>query len=240
VDSGVGEASIAFETTGTPYIAYRDNQSGKATAMRYNGTAWELIGSRGFSDGFAIFFSLRISKSNSIYMAYLDGTTSQCAVVVQKYSSGTNTWAKLPDFPVHSDGNSPFEFSVGNGDTLFLSLLTDESGSIEVYKLTGGSWIRVGGPVTTPESSGRPSLSIGEYGQLFLSYRDFLHDGRISIVSLKNNSWVPVGIPSSYPRGTYGFFDTFITVGRNGAPRVLFGDRDNADRVTVLETAFDP
>jgi hypothetical protein len=181
MDSGIGEPSIAFTSTGTPYIAFRDNQTGKATAMRYNGTSWELVGSRGFSNDFSIFFSLRVTRSNTFYLAYLDGYTQPASVVVRKYIPATSTWDKLPDFPVHSSTNSPFDFAVGSGDTLFLSLITEEYGSIEVYKFTGSSWSRVGGPVSLPKSTGLPSLSISESGQLFLSYIVSVDNGGLRV-----------------------------------------------------------
>ena len=56
---------------GTPYIAYCDfPTSGKAAVMKYNGTNWVYVGTKGFSAGGAYHQSFAIDNSGTPYIAY--------------------------------------------------------------------------------------------------------------------------------------------------------------------------
>jgi hypothetical protein len=67
--------SLAIDSGGRPYIAYRDYANGyKASVMRYNSAAgtWEQVGAAGFSAGQAIDVSLAIDSGGTPYIAYSD------------------------------------------------------------------------------------------------------------------------------------------------------------------------
>jgi hypothetical protein len=94
-DGDVISTSLAFNPSDNqPYIAYRDDgePDGKATVMRYDGTAWVNVGNAGFSQGIAYNTSLAMSPSGQPYVAFLDGGNSVKATVM-KFDG--NTWVDV-------------------------------------------------------------------------------------------------------------------------------------------------
>ena len=69
--------SLAFAPDGTPYVAYQDgDNSGKATVMRYDGSAWESWGAPGFPPVRPTNTSLVFAPDGTPYVAYRTGATA--------------------------------------------------------------------------------------------------------------------------------------------------------------------
>jgi hypothetical protein len=79
---------ISFAFSGpTPYVAFSDSTNSKATVMNFNGTDWEAVGQKGFSELQATYTSLAFSGSTP-YLAFAEiEELIPVAVVVMKYSS---------------------------------------------------------------------------------------------------------------------------------------------------------
>ncbi|NQU31870.1 MAG: hypothetical protein HQ521_01435 [Bacteroidetes bacterium] len=76
--------SIAINSSGTPYVTYRDDaNSSKATVMKFNGSAWVNVGSAGFSAGTANQTSIVIDGSGTSFVAFMDGANSNKATVMK-------------------------------------------------------------------------------------------------------------------------------------------------------------
>jgi hypothetical protein len=86
--------SLVFSPSGEPYVAYEDDffiypyDHLKATIIKFNGTNWVYVGSRGFSEGeiTSSSTSLAFSPSGRPNMAYTDYANSYKATVM-KYDS---------------------------------------------------------------------------------------------------------------------------------------------------------
>jgi hypothetical protein len=77
--------SLAFNSSGTPYVAYQDASStpaNKVTVMKFDGTAWVTVGTAGFSAGAATYVSLAVDGSGTPYVAYQDGAAK---VTIMKF-----------------------------------------------------------------------------------------------------------------------------------------------------------
>src|SRR5688572_30719459 len=87
--NGAGYTSIAIDDSGTPYVAYRDeDNSYKTTVRKFNGTNWVTVGSAGFSAGAASHTSIAIDGSGTPYVVYRDAGNSDKATMMK--FNGTN------------------------------------------------------------------------------------------------------------------------------------------------------
>ncbi len=76
--------SLAFDGTGTPYVAYQDEgNSYFATVMKFNGSSWVNVGSPGFSAGMVVYTSLAFNGGGTPYVAYRDEGNSSKATVMK-------------------------------------------------------------------------------------------------------------------------------------------------------------
>jgi|GEM_PF-4908050 len=65
--------SLAFDSSGTPYVAYQDGSVfGKASVMKFSAGSWQQVGTAGFSAGLAFYTSLAFDSSGTPYVAYQD------------------------------------------------------------------------------------------------------------------------------------------------------------------------
>ncbi len=79
---GNGNYTALVISGGTPYVVFRANSDGKATVMRFNNnsSAWEVVGSAGFSANAVSLPSLAFSGGNP-WVAYTDGTSHKTTVM---------------------------------------------------------------------------------------------------------------------------------------------------------------
>ena len=107
----VAYTSLALDSSGVPYVAYRDGaNSNKATVMKYDsGSVWVPVGSAGFSADAVGFTSLALDSNNVPYVAYTDVANGFKATVM-KYDG--SAWV-----PVGSAG-----FSAGDAYSTSLAL----------------------------------------------------------------------------------------------------------------------
>lgn len=88
-------ATLSIAPDDTPYVSFRDGSNttvgGKASVMKWDGSAWVYVGSAGFSSGQANPLPLVFSPSGTPYVAYRDLTSGYTAV---RYFDGT-TWQNV-------------------------------------------------------------------------------------------------------------------------------------------------
>ncbi|WP_339257986.1 InlB B-repeat-containing protein [Paenibacillus sp. FSL R5-0713] len=62
---------MAFDSEGTPYVAYRDAANGnRVTVLKYENMDWRPVGSAGFSTGDALQLDITIDSTDNIYVSY--------------------------------------------------------------------------------------------------------------------------------------------------------------------------
>ena len=129
---------IAFSSSGEPYVVYGDEEnSGKATAMKFDGTAWVNVGTAGFSAGDAVYISFAFSPTGEPYVAYQDRGNSGKATVMKFIGSTTDikeitSKQKIAVFP--NPTNNVINFSIQTN-----AKLTNATGQIVANKTNTNS-----------------------------------------------------------------------------------------------------
>ncbi|WP_339196147.1 InlB B-repeat-containing protein [Paenibacillus sp. FSL P4-0176] len=66
-----GSMDMAFDSEGTPYVAYRDAADGnRVTVLKYENMDWRPVGSAGFSAGDVLQLDITIDSTDNIYVSY--------------------------------------------------------------------------------------------------------------------------------------------------------------------------
>ncbi|MEQ8171892.1 MAG: hypothetical protein ABRQ38_23575, partial [Candidatus Eremiobacterota bacterium] len=215
--------------TGILYTAFQDGgMSYKATVMAYTGTGpysgWELVGTRGFSDGFEWDTNIVIDQGVP-YVGYKDGSQSMKATVMK--FNGTS-WVPVGN-KGFSQGNAAPVLKIYN-HTLYAALYDAGIGNkISVMKFNGSAWEYIGNAGFVSASSNVIGLSIDNNGILYVSYKNT--ENKISVMKFNGSSWVLAG--------NSGFSDGNIEFPRiclaGNTPYVAYKDLTNGNKVTVMK-----
>jgi len=127
--------SIDFDGT-IPYAAYRDCANGcSPTVMKFNGTAWQNVGSAGITGAGSDYVSLAVVNSVP-YIAFADGANSN-KLAVMKYTSGSWSYIGTSLSAGAITGASIVADQVNN--LLYVSYLASGTGSLSIQKYNLGT-----------------------------------------------------------------------------------------------------
>ncbi|MES2704231.1 MAG: Ig-like domain-containing protein [Bacteroidota bacterium] len=214
---------LVFAPDGTPYVAVTDGENGyKMTVKKYNGTAWETVGTPGFTPTEVYDLSMAITSGGIPYVcySYSDGYTYAMRF------NGT-TWESLgvaiaswePSIVADASGNvyiagdgatvvtytgSTWE-AVGGINSYYAMMpqitmygsdiyvaFTDGDLKTTVIKYGGSSWSVVGSAGFTPESGTYPSIAIDAGGTPYVSATRDA-DQTIQVMKFNGSVWTAVG-----------------------------------------------
>jgi len=230
--SPLSNAAMAIDTAGNPCIAFGDGYypaTHALTVMRYNGTSWDTLGPRAFSNRSPTNISIAVDKHNTPYVLFQDYIYDLAATVLRY--DGTS-WA-----PVGDEGFS--------GRAYYLSLALDTGGvpyvaysgiandqRASVMKYDGSSWVYVGSPALSDTVAWFTQLMFGSDNTPYLTYCDVARSQKATTVKYNGTSWVPVGNPA-YSRAEA--WNIVTAMGPNDTPYVCYRDGSADLRITVMK-----
>lgn len=170
-DSGI---PFAISKTGIPYLAFIESTLGmKTTVLGYINSQWQVIGSRGFSDGWPpiVGIALNINQNNQPEIAY------------QSYDSGNAVMMEFDGVAWNYLGNSipltndfgPMRMIINplNNSPVIMTYGRSNYG-VSLYTLVGNTWQQLGSNSELPSNVATYSnLVYNQAGTLFFAYTTF-------------------------------------------------------------------
>lgn len=237
----VGYVSLEFNSDDEPIMAYRDgSQAGKASVMKWDGTAWKNIGTPGFTPGMIgtgtdnnYNLSLALDSKDSPYVAFLDTKNMEKASVL-KYSG--SKWLNIGK-PGFSDSKIEYiSFGINSKDVPYVAFQDTGSGnnvSVMKYdtKAKPAKWVYVGSRGFSGRGgSSYTSIAFDSKDNPYIGFTDT--DGKATVMKFSNMVWTHVGTPAFTPGGVW---NTKLAIDSKDVPYIAFSDQLNGDRVTVLK-----
>lgn len=155
-----GALSMAFTTSGTPYVAFSDVEHGYPTVISFNGSAWAQVGDPIIMSLYAN-SPLAISPSGVPHIVVED-LADVSEIKVLAFTDGN--WSQLGgSFYATSTGDTVIAFAADGTPYVSFRDLDTSKGTVISY--TGGSWSEVGSPLfTSPTQTPLLRMVIGPNG----------------------------------------------------------------------------
>jgi hypothetical protein len=239
-------ASLAFNSSGEPFIAVEGPSQQGIFMMRFNGSNWINFGTEGpVSASNIAQNSMKISLDGFAYIAYSDYDQNQKVSVIR--NDGI-TWTTIgpPGF-----SSSPVYFAylaISAPGNLFVA--SDDSSLANVYTFNGTNWEHVGNPDFSIDPINAMSFILSPSGQ---SYAAFISNisGKISVMKYGYpeiiNDKIISNLLSIYPNPTSNKITIDLLKSAKSAKTIeiynatgsLFYEmKSNEDRVTMPVNEF--
>ncbi|WP_168121005.1 immunoglobulin-like domain-containing protein [Paenibacillus sp. HB172176] len=223
--------SIAIDSNGTPFVVYNDQgNSGKATAMKYNGSSWEAVGNAGFSAGKVSFPSLALDGSGTPYVVYRDIANSKKATVM-KYNG--SSWETVGNAGFSAGDNYYTSIVLDSGDTPYV--VYKDEGNISkatVMRYDGSNWEEVGDAGFSAGAADYISIVLDSNDTPYVVYKDAGNSNKATVMKYNGSVWEEVG-NAGFSAGTAEY--TSIVLDSGDTPYVAYRDAGNANKATVMK-----
>ncbi|MCB0699406.1 MAG: T9SS type A sorting domain-containing protein [Chitinophagales bacterium] len=219
---------VVADGSGNVYVAYRDNnQSGKLTVKKYNGSSWSSVGGTGVTPGDVDYVSMAVS-GNNIYVAFQDGAKSNEASV---YHYNGSSWSYLGNSGFTSDNVYFTSIALDNNGTVYVAYQDkNKSYKATCAKYTGSSWVAVGSTGFTSGIADYVSIDINSQNDVYVAYRDNNAGYKARVMRYNGSGWSTVGSGAfSADMAEY----TQIAIDDNDVPYVVYRDKNKGYKATV-------
>lgn len=227
--------SLAFDSRGTPYIAFLED--GKTTVQKFNGMEWVTVGSGRFSGEGTGAPRLAFSRQNIPYVTYITsdfGRSAANKVVVAKFDAIKSNWVEAgssPDSPISKFSAYPNIIFDKQGVPYIVYREEPLQGRLTVKRLGTSRWETVGAPGFSAGAANFPSLAFDAQGTLYVAYQDEAADNKTTVMKFDGSAWVQVG---SHPFSAGRADQQQLVVDAKGTLYAAHRDTARDNRVTIL------
>jgi hypothetical protein len=240
--------SLSIAEDGTPYMAANQtSMSSRVSVTKYNGSAWEYVGSPSIAGEETFSASMDVYQGTP-YVAYCipDSSAYGSYVTMKKYSG--SQWETVGNKQISVVADKPYVTSaavsmkISDNGTPYVAYAepgtqTDSKKQLMVKKLSYGSWVTVGSGYLTAGEASYISLYV-EGETSYVAYKDGSAASTAGVTVKKfdnqNNSWIPLGNTAITDSSNAKGISLFV---ENGIPYVSYSTSSN---VKVMKFAAPP
>ncbi|MBA6340589.1 tandem-95 repeat protein [Colwellia sp. MB02u-10] len=225
--------SLALDSSGIPYVAYKDyGHSGKTTVMKFDGSAWLTVGAAGFSAGNTAYTSLALDSSGTPYVAYTDYSNEGKATVM-KYNTSTDTWETVGAVGFSAGSTEHNSLALDNSGAPYVAYRAmGNSGKATVMKYNGSDWVAVGAAGFSASYVYDTSLALDSSGTPYVAYQDGGNSEKATVMKFDGIEWVAVG-EAGFSAGVA--IHTSLALDSSGTPSVAYRDVVNSYKATMMQ-----
>ena len=210
------DLSLAFDSSGIPYIGYFDEVLGLIMLLTFDGTAWTAI-DECFTTGF-ILGRYPTVAIDSLDMPQMGCLGADIGPMIVKW--GGTSWDEhlAIGFDV-----SDVSFVLDSSDTAYLAYVSLDSEDFEVWverKEASGSWIQLGNVAAFPRACRSYSLALSASGIPYVAGVDY-DNGKVTVMTFGRDAWESVG-PEGFSTGIIS--SPSLAVDPSGIPYIAFQD----------------
>lgn len=216
------QMDIAIDNNNVPYVVYSDGaNAGKATVQKFNGTAWEVVGTAGFSyAGAALSLNISIATDNVPYVAFSDLGLYEIPFV-WRFSGTSWEFLDLIDLGVPEGGCWWTSMALDSNNEPYLAFRSaDFYGGIgrkgNMYDLVW-EWLDV-----VAFSTSHPfdlSIALNTNNVAYVVYGNATNIRRATIKKFNGTTWELVGADGISDSESYW---TDIAINTNNVPYVVY------------------
>ncbi len=249
---------IAVAPDGTPYVVWRDWQSGKPETYvkRWNGASWEEVGAgsasgggisnlKGVSDGWP---SIAIAPDGTPYVAWDDGTAENTEIFVRRWNG--SAWEEVGSgsgsgggISSNSGASSRPSVAIAPDGTPYITWYDLTPGNYEIYvkRFNGSVWVEVGagsaqggGISNNSGNSHRSRIAIAADGTPYVTWFDNVSgDFEVFVKRWSGSTWQEVGSGSAQGGGISNNSgrsrQVRIALSASGRPYIAWYDDSSGD-----------
>ncbi len=201
---------------------------GRPALQKYNGSIWRDVGEFFLDTRSSSDFNLAISRSDTLYAAYIVGTNS---IIVKKFNG--SAWIQVAPSETLYVNSFYHSLAIGIDNSGVPYLATLNVSKLTVRKLIGQAWQIVGSEEFANTSTPRDvSIAFTESNEPIVAICDGGSNNKASVFKFSGTGWVPYGM-AGFSDGTASKIR--LQVSPSGIPYVAFEEEVlGAKRLTVM------
>lgn len=232
-------AVLEANAAGTPYVLFNDSQYGdKATVMSWDGTNWNAVGPRGFTNAAVVQNGdLTFDANGNVWAVTVGDLNTEDNLEVWKFDG--SSWTDVGPTVARAYITPQIEYV--NGDIYLalgeeLNFFQGDSG-ISLRKYDGGAWSVIGTP-HLETGFGWPGGIAFNNGEPYVSYLIYngTTSGQANVKKFDGTSWVQVGAQNfntASGGGTAWFQD--IEFSASGTLHMAYYDASGNNGLNVMK-----
>gem|GEM_PF-3345403 len=197
-------------------------------------TAWDEVGSAGFSAGAVSYTSIAFDSSNTPYVVYMDGENSYKATVM-KYNDNNSSWEAVGSAGFSAGNTSYTSIAIDSSNTPYVVYQDAEnSNKATVMKYNGSSWEAVGSAGFGAGVVYDTSIAFDSSNTPYVVYMDVGNNNKATVMKYNDNnsSWEAVG-SAGFSAGTVLYIS--IAFDSSNTPYVVYQDLTKSNKATVMK-----